>query len=457
MHRQNSWIRYYFHFQKNNNAPPTLHRCTNNIAIGRGPRSSSSQLGCNYSRSVATTSITKSNNSPNNTLFNILQKWNKLPQLKHLQSPASSQKKNSSLVQQQLKRIQKDATLSLQSRIPICLLSVFLFVSANAVIGTITHFNDEYFPYYPMPFALDVSSGPSMIPSMYADGRDLYLRDCWSHRFVWLDWDNIKICLGRLLRTNKDEANLESSTTNLSESEGDGGKESKEGNKQNKKESSLASYNKPWQKGDIVVFLQPDSKYLATKRIIGVEGDTIQVYGEHALDFYNANKDGDLGVNVDARYPVPFCRKVNSVQSQQIPKHKTTFIIPAGHGKCFSNGSIIHYSEFWVVNLIYFSVWVEGDNPLYSTDSRHFGPLPMTALRGRLLLRLWPIRRQHGEGSNHSGGCIVSSKRPAPFLNPKDWLEGGKYGVREMTGDEIERLHREQAEKTANQDLRKSI
>src|SRR3954452_5412393 len=35
-------------------------------------------------------------------------------------------------------------------------------------------------------------------------------------------------------------------------------------------------------------------------------------------------------------------------------------------------------------------LWLEGDNPAGSTDSRQFGAVPASALRGRVLLRLWP-------------------------------------------------------------------
>jgi len=35
-------------------------------------------------------------------------------------------------------------------------------------------------------------------------------------------------------------------------------------------------------------------------------------------------------------------------------------------------------------------LWVEGDNPAGSTDSRQFGAVPAAALRGRVVLRLWP-------------------------------------------------------------------
>jgi nickel-type superoxide dismutase maturation protease len=35
-------------------------------------------------------------------------------------------------------------------------------------------------------------------------------------------------------------------------------------------------------------------------------------------------------------------------------------------------------------------VWLEGDNPGASTDSRHFGPIALTGLRGRVVFRYWP-------------------------------------------------------------------
>jgi hypothetical protein len=35
-----------------------------------------------------------------------------------------------------------------------------------------------------------------------------------------------------------------------------------------------------------------------------------------------------------------------------------------------------------------------GDNRYASTDSRHFGPLPATAITGRVLYRYWPDHRR---------------------------------------------------------------
>jgi nickel-type superoxide dismutase maturation protease len=38
-------------------------------------------------------------------------------------------------------------------------------------------------------------------------------------------------------------------------------------------------------------------------------------------------------------------------------------------------------------------IWVEGDSPDGSTDSRHFGPVRMEHVRGRVRLVWWPLGR----------------------------------------------------------------
>lgn len=43
------------------------------------------------------------------------------------------------------------------------------------------------------------------------------------------------------------------------------------------------------------------------------------------------------------------------------------------------------------------NVWIEGDNPLGSTDSRELGTLPAASVRGRVVARLWP-RPRRGPG-----------------------------------------------------------
>lgn len=36
-------------------------------------------------------------------------------------------------------------------------------------------------------------------------------------------------------------------------------------------------------------------------------------------------------------------------------------------------------------------VWLEGDNASQSTDSREYGPVPLSLIRGRVILRFWPL------------------------------------------------------------------
>jgi nickel-type superoxide dismutase maturation protease len=38
-------------------------------------------------------------------------------------------------------------------------------------------------------------------------------------------------------------------------------------------------------------------------------------------------------------------------------------------------------------------IWLLGDNQVISADSRHFGPVPASAVRGRIVWRYWPVSR----------------------------------------------------------------
>jgi inner membrane protease subunit 1 len=46
-------------------------------------------------------------------------------------------------------------------------------------------------------------------------------------------------------------------------------------------------------------------------------------------------------------------------------------------------------------------VWLEGDNPASSFDSRAYGPVPMRHVRGRVVARVWPLSQigfiHHGD------------------------------------------------------------
>ena len=37
-------------------------------------------------------------------------------------------------------------------------------------------------------------------------------------------------------------------------------------------------------------------------------------------------------------------------------------------------------------------IWVEGDNPWNSNDSRNYGAIPASLIVGRVVCRIWPIK-----------------------------------------------------------------
>ncbi|GKY97988.1 hypothetical protein MPSEU_000756900 [Mayamaea pseudoterrestris] len=63
------------------------------------------------------------------------------------------------------------------------------------------------------------------------------------------------------------------------------------------------------------------------------------------------------------------CKRILGLPGDQVIQHGgSLLIVPDGH------------------------LWVEGDNPNNSSDSRAYGPVPASLVIGRVLLRLWPLR-----------------------------------------------------------------
>ena len=199
-----------------------------------------------------------------------------------------------------------------------------------------------------------------MLPTMKnIEGEfNMYYRDCWSHRLVWFNIAHLEDCFSRLL-----------SGKSTSDTKG------------------AISFKRPWKKGDIITMYNPYTRSIVTKRIIAVGGDTVQVFGEYAKQFHGAESHGDsCGVPDDGRFPDPYCQRIVSARKENATSNNpgATVIVPSNN------------------------VWVEGDNPLESTDSRHYGPVPEAALRGRITMQLWPM-------SNLS---FVCSERPE-----EEWIK----------------------------------
>ena len=149
--------------------------------------------------------------------------------------------------------------------------------------------------------------------------------------------------------------------------------------------------------GDIVLWKDPSTARSSCKRIIGVEGDEIRRYGEYAHLY--SDRD-DLAIvwprhpeerNLDSQSPWD---PLEASNSQKEPLR--TMTVPPGH------------------------IWLEGDCPPFSLDSRHYGPIPISWVRGRLILRLWPLLREDDAGKYIS--AWVSRNRPIPFPSVDQYL-----------------------------------
>lgn len=120
--------------------------------------------------------------------------------------------------------------------------------------------------------------------------------------------------------------------------------------------------------GDVIVVQHPDRVGTVCKRVLGLPGDMVTKPSMRAM------KHG---------------RRLRRRRSGMV-------VVPDGH------------------------IWLEGDNPWNSSDSRNYGPVPASLIVGRVLLRVWPLRgnalmergaRPSGDGSEQTqltfSGSIV--------------------------------------------------
>lgn len=128
------------------------------------------------------------------------------------------------------------------------------------------------------------------------------------------------------------------------------------------KDTNLGFYEvKPFKeinRQEVVVFRYPlDPSKFFIKRVIGLPGEKIQIKNNQVTIF---NGDHPDGFALD--------------ESQYLNKNVVT------------NGDM-------VVNLKDNEYFVMGDNRMYSSDSRSWGPVPQQDIMGRVMLRAWPLNK----------------------------------------------------------------
>lgn len=132
--------------------------------------------------------------------------------------------------------------------------------------------------------------------------------------------------------------------------------------------------------GDVIVAVKPtDPRVMVLKRIRGMGGETIWVHPKNEA-------------------------------------HPVQITVPDGH------------------------VWLEGDNAAQSTDSREYGPVPMALVRGRVVLRFWPLAQAGFVRSRVIDHTAETRARPSWLASGFETESAEEHGNRpQKTGSIIRR------------------
>jgi signal peptidase I len=114
----------------------------------------------------------------------------------------------------------------------------------------------------------------------------------------------------------------------------------------------------PYARGQVVVFQAPastDLKEPFIKRVIGVGGDTVEV------------RDGQVFVNGVVRDEPYVFQDAAGIAQPTTAIDESRWVVPEG------------------------DLFVMGDHRQVSEDSRVFGPIPVSSVIGRAVVRYWPL------------------------------------------------------------------
>lgn len=111
------------------------------------------------------------------------------------------------------------------------------------------------------------------------------------------------------------------------------------------------------------------------------------LYGPSMVPTFNAKKDGDwiITEHLSAKFKTIKKGDVVIVRSPEDPKCLLCKRIAAMSGDRVTTDK---EKEFKIPKG---HVWLLGDNPNWSRDSRHFGAVPYGLIRGRACFKVWPL------------------------------------------------------------------
>ncbi|XP_074637848.1 mitochondrial inner membrane protease subunit 1-like [Acropora palmata] len=111
------------------------------------------------------------------------------------------------------------------------------------------------------------------------------------------------------------------------------------------------------------------------------------LFGPSMIPTFNVKKDGDLIIteHLSAQFKTVKKGDVVVVRSPEDPKCLLCKRIAA------LSGERVRTETAEEVKIPKGHVWLLGDNPNWSKDSRHFGAVPYGLIRGRAWFKVWPL------------------------------------------------------------------
>lgn len=121
---------------------------------------------------------------------------------------------------------------------------------------------------------------------------------------------------------------------------------------------AVSPYFGKLRKGDMVIVTKPtDGRISILKRIHALPGDILHIPHHH-----HHQQPTALASSSSASSSA-------SMNGEEMMVATRKMTVPEGH------------------------VWLLGDNPAQSTDSRYYGAVPMTLVRAKVVCRVWPLRQ----------------------------------------------------------------
>jgi signal peptidase I len=165
-------------------------------------------------------------------------------------------------------------------------------------------------------------------------------------------------------------------------------------------EGNFPTTTSSYKVGDLLIWEDPKTGKRSCKRLIGLEGDKVSRYGEF----------GDLKYKYRSDFGILWPKKdkiqYNDNQRSKVEAPPRTLVVPEN------------------------CVWLEGDCPLFSMDSRQYGPINVNKIRGRLVFRLWPWKRDeltNDKENEYLSSCWISRDRPVPYPSIEAYI-GKRFG-----------------------------